>query len=66
MAQFWPNHNEEKIGQAKFFCFNPCFMRARWSIFACMGSLDVEVTALTKIALLSPAANKIAFFFCRS
>jgi hypothetical protein len=36
-------------------------MRARWSIFACMGSLDVEVTAVTKIALFSAAAD-VDFF----
>ncbi len=47
----------EKIGPTKFCCFNPCFMRARWSIFACMGSIDVEVTAVTKIALFLAVAD---------
>ena len=28
-----------------------CFMRACWSIFCCMGSLDVEVTAVTGVVI---------------
>ena len=32
-------------------------MRACWSIFCCMGSLDVEVTAVTGVVLLSAAAD---------
>ena len=34
-----------------------CFMRACWSIFCCMGSLDVEVTAVTGVVLLSAEAD---------
>ena len=35
---------------------NTCFMMACWSIFACMGLFDVDVTAVTGVALFSTAA----------
>ena len=53
----------EKIGPAKFCCFNPCFMRVRFFFFACMVSHDIEVTAVTKSALFSAAADVVFLIF---